>query len=139
MRSDVEELLSGFENRMRFISIVKAILNNDNVVRNQEIREILPDKDMMDNLVVMVLLFIKERTLYDDKICTLRDIAGFIDDGYGSTVVVPEDWVRQTGSDMDFDSIYSMVWETSIDKDGHYDWRGNKCYKAALTNYLLRK
>ncbi len=23
----------------------------------------------------------------------------------------------------------------SIDKDGHYDWRGNKCYKAALTNY----
>ena len=74
MRSDVEELLSGFENRMRFISIVKAILNNDNVVRNQEIRDILPDKDMMDNLVVMVLLFIKERTLYDDKICTLRDI-----------------------------------------------------------------
>ena len=41
MRSDVEELLSGFENRMRFISIVKAILNNDNVVRNQEIRDIL--------------------------------------------------------------------------------------------------
>ena len=80
MRSDVEELLSGFENRMRFISIVKAILNNDNVVRNQEIRDILPDKDMMDNLVVMVLLFIKERTLYDDKICTLRDIAGFIDE-----------------------------------------------------------
>lgn len=23
----------------------------------------------------------------------------------------------------------------SIDSDGHYDWRGNKCYKAALTNY----
>ena len=80
MRSDIAELLSGFENRMRFISIVKAILNNDNVVRNQEIREILPDKDIMDNLVVMVLLFIKERTLYDDKICTLRHIAGFIDD-----------------------------------------------------------
>ena len=49
----------------------------------------------------------------------LAYIAGFIDDGYGSTVVVPEDWVRQTGSDMDFDSIYSMVWETLIDKDGH--------------------
>ena len=23
----------------------------------------------------------------------------------------------------------------SIDSDGHYDWRGEKCYKAALTNY----
>ena len=23
----------------------------------------------------------------------------------------------------------------SIDSDGHYDWRGGKCYKAALVNY----
>lgn len=45
-------------------------------------------------------------------------IKGFIDDSLGSTIVVPNDWVSQTGSDFDIDSVYAIVHEHIIDKTG---------------------
>ena len=45
-------------------------------------------------------------------------VVGFIDDGYGSTIVVPNEWVAQTGSDFDIDSVYGIQHSTFIDKDG---------------------
>lgn len=47
----------------------------------------------------------------------LAKVAGFIDEGLGTTIVVPDEWVTQTGSDMDFDSIYSMVHHHRLNKD----------------------
>ena len=38
-------------------------------------------------------------------------VVGFLDDVYGSTVMVPDEWVVQTGSDFDVDSIYAIVYE----------------------------
>lgn len=35
-------------------------------------------------------------------------IVGFVDDIYGSTIIVPDEWVTQTGSDFDVDSIYGI-------------------------------
>lgn len=45
-------------------------------------------------------------------------IVGFLDDTQGSTIVVPDAWVSQTGSDFDIDSIYAIQFNTYIDKKG---------------------
>lgn len=34
---------------------------------------------------------------------------GFLPDVYGSTLVMPHDWLKQTGSDYDVDSVYSII------------------------------
>ena len=46
-------------------------------------------------------------------------IVGFLDDAQGSTIVVPDAWVSQTGSDFDIDSIYAIQFNTYIDKNGN--------------------
>lgn len=45
-------------------------------------------------------------------------VVGFLDDVYGSTIVVPNDWVAQTGSDFDVDSVYGIAPEIYKDRDG---------------------
>ena len=47
-------------------------------------------------------------------------VVGFTPDCLGSTIVVPDAWVTQTGSDFDVDSIYGICWEmyASHGKDG---------------------
>lgn len=44
----------------------------------------------------------------------IMKVVGFIDDSYGSTIVVPDDWVAQTGSDFDIDSVYSVVYNNRV-------------------------
>lgn len=51
------------------------------------------------------------------SICAMK-IVGFTDDAQGSTIVVPDDWVAQTGSDFDIDSVYGIQHNTYINKDG---------------------
>lgn len=48
-------------------------------------------------------------------------VVGFTNDALGSTIVVPEEWVIQTGSDFDVDSIYGISWEMykTTDKEGN--------------------
>ncbi len=38
-------------------------------------------------------------------------VVGFTNEALGSTIVVPDEWVIQTGSDFDVDSIYGISWE----------------------------
>lgn len=45
-------------------------------------------------------------------------VVKFIDDTYGSTILVPDEWVAQTGSDFDVDSIYAITYHTWNDKAG---------------------
>lgn len=49
------------------------------------------------------------------SICAMK-VVGFTDDAQGSTIVVPDDWVAQTGSDFDIDSVYGIQHNTYIDK-----------------------
>ena len=49
--------------------------------------------------------------------CNMK-VVGFIDDALGSTIVVPDAWVAQTGSDFDIDSVYGIQYNTYIDKNG---------------------
>lgn len=52
------------------------------------------------------------------SICAMK-VVGFTDDAQGSTIVVPDDWVAQTGSDFDIDSVYGIQYNTYIDKHGN--------------------
>lgn len=49
----------------------------------------------------------------------IMKVTELIDDAYGSTIVVPDDWVGQTGSDFDIDSVYGIQKESYIDNNGH--------------------
>lgn len=46
-------------------------------------------------------------------------VVGFLDNVYGSTIIVPDEWVIQTGSDFDVDSVYAVVRPMYKDKDGN--------------------
>lgn len=66
-------------------------------------------------------------------------IKRFLPDAYGSTIVVPPEWVTQTGSDFDVDSIYTITQNFIKTDNGivKYDYnRYNKKDKEAYINYL---
>ena len=50
------------------------------------------------------------------SICIMK-VVGFTDDALGSTIVVPDDWVSQTGSDFDIDSVYGIHFSGEINKE----------------------
>ena len=71
----------------------------------------------------------------------IMKVVGFVDDALGSTIVVPDDWVSQTGSDFDIDSVYGITYSTYIDENGIIQ---NKKYHHQATNtdwlrYLTKK
>lgn len=41
-------------------------------------------------------------------------VVGFLDESQGSTIVVPDEWVAQTGSDFDVDSVYGIYYEFGV-------------------------
>lgn len=84
LRPEIAELLSGFEKRMKFINIIRYLMEYS--VKNN-ITEMIPDKDILNNIIVAVLVYIKERTLGNEQNCTLNDIADFLDD---IAVILPE-------------------------------------------------
>ena len=82
MRSELKELLMGFEKRMKFINIVRLLLDYK---YPDDIKVMIPDKEILDNLIVATLVFIKDRTLGVEKICTLLDVERFMED-FSSTL-----------------------------------------------------
>lgn len=79
LRPELTEMLSGFEKRMKFINIARYLLDYP-YERKDKIKAMVPEKDIMDNIIVAVLVFIKERTLGNEQNCTLEDISDFLDD-----------------------------------------------------------
>lgn len=51
------------------------------------------------------------------SVCVMK-VVGFLDGAQGSTIVVPDDWVSQTGSDFDIDSVYGIQYNTTINANG---------------------
>lgn len=49
------------------------------------------------------------------SVCVMK-VVGFVNDAQGSTIVVPDDWVAQTGSDFDIDSVYGINYTSYVDK-----------------------
>ena len=86
LRSELSELLAGFEKRMKFINIVRCLLDYK---YPDHIREMIPDKRILDNMIVAVLVFIKDRTLGTEQTCTIADVERFLED---FSVVLPADY-----------------------------------------------
>ncbi len=83
LRSELIELTDGFEKRMKFIQIIRCLLEYK---YPDAIRAMFPDKQILDNLVVAVLVFINDRTLGSEQDCGLSDIERFLED---FSVVLP--------------------------------------------------
>lgn len=45
-------------------------------------------------------------------------VVGLLDESQGSTIVVPDEWVLQTGADFDIDSIYGIYHTATFNKNG---------------------
>lgn len=79
MDSYYDELLDGFEKRMKFMNIVRFLSITNNCP--PDIRENFPGSDGLDvlnNLLMMTVLYIKDRTLSEVKSCTLSNISEFL-------------------------------------------------------------
>lgn len=77
LKPDLVELLSGFEKRMKFVNIPRFLMDYP---YKDNIRAMIPDREVLDNLIVAVLVFIKERTLGSEQRCTLENVADFLAD-----------------------------------------------------------
>ena len=76
-------------------------------------------------------------------------VVGLLDESQGSTIVVPDEWVLQTGADFDIDSIYGIYHTATFDKngkpqkveyiEGEDDAAVNKRYNNYLFNNLSKE
>ena len=74
------------------------------------------------------------------SVCVMK-VVGFLDDAQGSTIVVSDDWVSQTGSDFDIDSVYGIQYNTYIGRDGNIKkatWKDTVTENDWL-NYIRRE
>ena len=73
------------------------------------------------------------------SICVMK-VVGFTDDALGSTIVVPDGWVAQTGSDFDIDSVYGIHWETFFDRKGNlHKVDSNTSDRESYDNFVLSR
>lgn len=94
------------------------------------------DKDLLDELKAEGLdeiLGYRIPTEGKQSVCKFK-VVGFTDDALGSTIVVPDAWVSQTGSDFDIDSVYGIQYNTKLDKNGKI--RKVKYSDNPLENYI---
>lgn len=71
-------------------------------------------------------------------------VVGFLNEAQGSTIIVPDEFVTQTGSDFDIDSVYAMYHNVWFDKDGkphkvEYKDDTNSDVKERYLEYIRRK
>jgi len=79
LKPELAEMLAGFEKRMKFINIARYLLDYS-YEHKEKIKTMIPERDILDNIIVAVLVFIKERTLGSEQNCSLEDVEAFLDD-----------------------------------------------------------
>ena len=70
------------------------------------------------------------------SVCIMK-IKDFTDNAYGSTIVVPDAFVSQTGADFDIDSIYGIQYSTYKDKNGNIRKYKYKSTRDFYNKYVL--
>ena len=131
MRTMTQSIISGIENRMRFIHIVERILD---YTYPDNIKKMIPNRSMLDNLVIMVLLYIKERTLGNNKSCTITDIENFLED---IVEIVQEGYV------IDCNELARFIIITALQNNGeikeYYSYDSNKNAFATVVIRLIEE
>ena len=61
---------------------------------------------------------------------SIVNVGGFLNDVYGSTIMLPDEWVTQTGSDFDVDSVYGISHSLKVVKDKNGNIKRIKKYSA---------
>ena len=70
-------------------------------------------------------------------------VVGLLDESQGSTIVIPDEWVLQTGADFDIDSIYGIYHTATFDKNGkpqkveYIEGEDDAAVNRRYTNYLF--
>lgn len=70
-------------------------------------------------------------------------VVGLLDESQGSTIVVPDEWVLQTGADFDIDSIYGIYHTATFDKNGkpqkveYIEGKDDAAVDRRYNNYLF--
>ena len=71
-------------------------------------------------------------------------VVGLLNETQGSTIVIPDDWVLQTGADFDIDSIYGIYHAAYFDKEGkphkveYIDGNDQESIDKRYYNYIRR-
>ena len=77
MTQSSKELLAGHKSRMKVMNISKFITEYK---PTDKVKQMVPDKEIIDNFVMMVMVYIMEHTLSNDRKCTLSMIASFLEE-----------------------------------------------------------
>lgn len=70
-------------------------------------------------------------------------VVGLLDESQGSTIVVPDEWVLQTGADFDIDSIYGIYHTAYFDENGkphkveYVEGEDDAAVERRYNNYLF--
>jgi hypothetical protein len=70
-------------------------------------------------------------------------VVGLLDESQGSTIVVPDEWVLQTGADFDIDSIYGIYHTAYFDENGkphkveYIEGKDDAAVERRYNNYLF--
>lgn len=70
---------------------------------------------------------------------SILKVVGFLDEVYGSTIMVPDEWVTQTGSDFDVDSVYGISYEMYKDRSGvirKVQFDADESESAVISRYI---
>lgn len=95
--------------------------NNFGFKRTNDDGSLKSDKQLLDELKrdgLDEIIGYRIPTEGKQSVCIFK-VVGFTDDALGSTIVVPDAWVSQTGSDFDIDSVYGIQYNTTLDSYGH--------------------
>ena len=77
LKPDTKEQLNGFEARMKTVTVGKTIFD---YTPTDKVRAMIPDKGILDNIILMVMVFIMDRTLGPDKGCSLASIGDYVEE-----------------------------------------------------------
>lgn len=108
---------------MSYLGIDKNSRHYKNMTKEQILKE-LQTKEL-DTLIGYRI-----PTEGKQSVCIMK-IVDLLDSDMGSTIIVPDDWVSQTGSDFDIDSVYGINFATRKLKNGEIV---KEQYREKLTN-----
>lgn len=96
--------------------------NNFGLKRTKEDGTLKTDEELLKELQdsgIDTMIGYRIPTEGKQSVCIMK-VVGFTDDALGSTIVVPDDWVAQTGSDFDIDSVYGIQFKGRYDKESKF-------------------